>query len=88
VEGTSERPLLERFLALSADSPHRGIRYYIEDQRSALYAQLGDAESSRACLQQSRREFDELHERLPQDYRERLDDHPFAHAVRRVRAVP
>ena len=84
-----ERAQIERYLVLSREVAHRGVRYRVEDLRAELFARIGDAGAARYTLGEARRELERLTERIEgDDYRERLADHPWVKALRRVRAVP
>jgi hypothetical protein len=82
------RPVIERYLELSRDVHHRGLRYRVEDLRSELFTRIGDAEGARESVLHSQQELDRLFDRLTDEYRERIADHPWFRSVRRVRAVP
>jgi tetratricopeptide (TPR) repeat protein len=77
-----------RYLAATRDIAHRGIRYHIEDIRAQLFERLGDVEHARECVSHSHEELDRLLEKLNDEYRGKLESHPWVRSIRRLRVVP
>ena len=80
----TERPtiVIRRYLALSAELPHRGIRYHVEDLRSALYARVGDTSARWSASRRRNRELDHLLEPIEGDYRSQMASHTWVQAMR------
>ncbi len=85
---TPSADLIRRYLALTSEIAHRGVRHHVEELRSILAARLGDRERSQAMLDHARHDLERLTERLPVEYRERLSEHPWTRSLRRLRVVP
>ncbi|HTJ45445.1 MAG TPA: tetratricopeptide repeat protein, partial [Kofleriaceae bacterium] len=88
VEHDARGGLVARYLSIAGRAAHRGLRYRIEDLRATLFERIGDNEGARECVQRSHHELDRLLDRMNDEYRERMADHPWVKAIRRVRAVP
>ncbi len=88
VEHGATRSQVERYLPLSADVAHRGVRYRVEELRSEALHALGDLEGARACLAQAREQLAWLLDRLDANYRSQMLEHPWVSGLLRVRAVP
>jgi predicted ATPase len=92
IAGDAARAELERYVAISdaavGPSSHQGVRHRLEDLRAEVLHRLGDGERARDCLTRAHDALDRLFTLLPAEYGERLDEHPWTPALRRVRVVP
>jgi len=79
---------VERYLPLSEEVAQRGVRYRVEELRSALRLAIGDVEGARVALGHAREQLAWLLERLDETYRDQLLEHPWVKGLLRVRAVP
>ncbi len=88
VAGDPSPTACEKYLGLTRDVAHRGVRHHVEEMRCELAERIGDTARARSSLDLARAELERLLGRLPDEYRERLVDHPWARSIRRLRAVP
>jgi hypothetical protein len=88
VDCEPEQDVLLGFLRHSAGFAHHGLRHRAADLRSRLLAMSGDVEGARAAWLEAERALATLNDALPDEYRERLAEHPWVLSMRRVRAVP
>jgi tetratricopeptide (TPR) repeat protein len=84
----ADQAVIEKYLAVSCDIAHRGVRYRIEDLRAQLFEQIGDVEHARDSVARAQHELDRLSDRMRDDYRPQLDAHPWVRSIRRLRSVP
>ena len=80
--------ITRRFLELTGEVRHRGIRYRVEAIRSDLFASLDRNDEARASLARAREELESLSSSLSGEYLERLQENPWVEALARLRAVP